>query len=442
MRWFETAPAAARLLRNLLNDALKKARPARLNAAHEPHLALLAAKGSSAERLAAAIGLVYGWSAEMDLPPEGGLAVVDPQALTPAEAVALHAWVTRGGTAAVLPAVPAHEEVLEILIGREVRLVEAPVYQLAPLPIPLMCGLGPYDLDWIEKVTYTPPPAANTVIADYALDIERVTPLLHSVHNPWEDFFVHGLDAEYLKMAVAARQRDSVMPYTYAAELLLGEGRVCFIQVRLLPERDKVRRLYSRFLANLGARIETGLLHTVKTQADTGLDALMALKREAHMDAAAILAYFTDPAYLLNNLGEGVFGWMRRIDRIEGALTIPGSAAGTWFLTVFIDSEANHDPARRPAGEVPDPSIVPDLYFEINCPFDLYVNGRQFAHAPAAPEGQVKVEDVLLRQGAGPSANRLVLVCQAGAEDIRLRAWFMSKFGEPLAGLKYRLTLD
>ena len=105
---------------------------------------------------------------------------------------------------------------------------------------------------------------------------------------------------------------------------------------------------------------------------------------------------------------------MRRIDRIEGALTIPGSAAGTWFLTVCTDSEANHDPARRPAGEVPDPSIVPDLFVEINCPFDLYVNGRQFAHASAAPGGTLKVDDVLLRKCTGGTCASLAQSAPGG----------------------------
>lgn len=442
-RWFDTAPAAARLVNNLLEYGFAACdSPGSQNDLLETYL--LTETGSPVDDLAEAFGLIFQRVRSLGRLPDRGLVVVDPAAIDSAAAVELHAWVARGGRAVVLPADPDQVPLLELLTGREVDLVEAPVYQLGAVPGPLTRGLAPFDLDWIEKVTYTPPPHANTVIGQYALEIERATPLLQSLDNPWEDFFVHGLDAEYVKMAIAAHhRRQSSLPYTYAAVLNQGDGLLVLIQVRCPPGNDKARRLYTRLLDNLGAQIDTPLLRTRKAESEEGLDGIMALAVEPHLDEAAMLAYFTAPDYLLNNLGEGVFGWMKRIDRTGGALTVPASAGKTWFLTAFIESAANHDPSQRAAGEVPDPSIVPDLSLEINCPFDLYVNGRCFAHTSDAPQGALKIEDVLLRQGAGPDSNRFVLVCRAPAvEDITLKAWFVSKFGEPLAGLRYLLTLD
>ena len=442
IRWFETAPAAACLLRNLLEYGIAACQ-AQGRSEDPPETCLLVDPGSPPEEFVKATGLIFQRVRSLSRLPESGLVVVDPAALDPASAVELHAWVARGGQAAVLPAGPEQESILEILAGREVGLVEAPVYQLAAVPGPLTRGLAPYDLDWIEKVTYTPPAFANTVIGQCALEIERAAPVLQSLDNPWEDFFVRGQDAEYVKMAVAARHRGlATIPYTYAATLALGEGRLAFIQVGMLPQNDKALRLYTRFLGNLGASFETPLLRTFKTAADDGLDAVMALAAEPYQDRVAMLAYFTATNFTLNNLGEGVYGWMKRFDRAGGALTIPASAGGTWFLTAFIESEVSDDPSLPAAGEEPAPAFGPDLFLEINCPFDLYINGGCVARSETAPEGTLKIEDVPLRKGAGPESNRFVLACQAGGEDIRTKAWFTTRSGEPLSGVKYRLTLD
>jgi hypothetical protein len=107
-------------------------------------------------------------------------------------------------------------------------------------------------------------------------------------------------------------------------------------------------------------------------------------------------------------------------------------------MTTFIDSPTNHDPTLRPANELPDSSIVPDLYLTANCPVAVYVNGHCFADFPAAPQGVVKIDDVVLRQGA----NRFLLLCRGGIADICLNTWFKSKFGEYLTDLKYHLTMD
>ena len=95
-------------------------------------------------------------------------------------------------------------------------------------------------------------------------------------------------------------------------------------------------------------------------------------------------------------------------------------------------------PAQRVTNVLPDPSLVPDLYLEINRPFRLYLNGRCLADAPAPSAGPAKIEDALLRQGI----NRLLQVCAAGAEEISLNAWFKDKLGAFLPDLRYRLTLD
>ena len=143
-------------------------------------------------------------------------------------------------------------------------------------------------------------------------------------------------------------------------------------------------------------------------------------------------AYFSSPEYALNNLGEGVFGWMLRLEQQAGVITIPNSSGQTWFLTVFIDSEINRDPARRESGVLPDSSIVPDLWIEANSPLTVFLNGQILIENASPVVGGFKVGDALLQKGI----NRLVIIARVGATDFQIRAWLLSKFGEPVSGIK------
>jgi hypothetical protein len=228
-------------------------------------------------------------------------------------------------------------------------------------------------------------------------------------------------------------------------------GKVYFSQVRATADHPKSIRFYSRLLGNLGAIFERKFLSIEKTPQDLDIPNWMALEQADYIDQEAMLAYFSAEDFTLNNLGEGVYGWMMRLEKTQaglektqaglektqGEVQIPGSAGKTWFLTVFVESAENHNPLKRAANELPDSSIVPDLYVKTNCAFTLYANGKLLAEEEA-PAESVKIEDVLLDQGI----NRLLIVCRAGVDDIRLDAWFRSKYGDPVSGLRYLLTLD
>jgi len=430
--YFDTAPQAALLLRNLLEYGLA------CKPVHPAITGLLAEEGSVAAQVIQAARLICHMINAGD-PTDAGLVVIDPDALDEAGAVTLHAYLAQGGQAVVLPAQPRHTPLLKLLAGQEIILEDAPVYQVQAVAGNAMRGISAHDLFFIEKVTYTPPPYTNTILCQYALRLEGSECLLQSAHNPWEEYFVKGMDAEFMKVAVATKNR--IAPFTpkcYAASLAVGAGQVTFIQVDLRVNNDKMQRLYTRLLANLGASFDTQLLHYVKHEQDYGFEAFMALAKEEYSDYAAMLVYFSDPNYILNNLGEGVYGWMKHLDKRDGAITVPNSTGKIYFMTTFIDSATNHDPTLRPANELPDSSIVPDLYLTANCPVAVYVNGHCFADFPAAPQGVVKIDDVVLRQGI----NRFLLVCHAGDANICLNTWFKSKFGEYLTDLKYHLTMD
>jgi hypothetical protein len=229
-------------------------------------------------------------------------------------------------------------------------------------------------------------------------------------------------------------------PRSYGMIAKPGGGEVILSQMRLLAENAKVRRAYARLLSNLGADIDTQLLQHLKDSLDYGIPAMMALPHEPYQNYERMETYFTDPDYILNNLGEGVFGWMKPVHQQDGWLHVPDSAGKAWFLTVFVESPINRDPSQRISGELPDPSMVPDLEVTTNSSFKLFINGRLYSDYthPDDSLADLFIDDAILRQGM----NRLVFVCRTHEDDILLNARFKSKFGDYLTDLIYHLTLD
>jgi hypothetical protein len=430
-RWAQH-PVACQLLRNLLEYGVTA--PA-LSAAADVRVIV----GPSSEAFLSSLGVQFTALAANDLPDEADLLVVDLAALDLAQAQALHGWVPAGLRLILLPVEPSQAEWLAALLGRQVAIIEAPVYQVAPLADPLTSGITPHDGYLFEKASYTQPPKTNRLICHHALEIPGAAPLLHDPQTPWEVYFVRRELDEYQKMARATQiLAEPFTPCMYGAVLPVGAGQVVLWQVDYRLDSEKVRRGWARLLANLGVGLATPLFSYRKAAADLGIPAFMAITCQPHMDEAAMIAYFSDPGYILNNLGEGVYGWMQRQDKHEGQVVVSGSAGQSCFLTVFIESEVNRDPEQRATDVLPDPSLVPDLYLEINRPCQVYLNGRCLADLPEVAAGPAKIEDALLRRGV----NRLFIHCPTGEPELRLNAWFKDKLGAFLPGLRYRLTLD
>jgi beta-galactosidase len=320
-----------------------------------------------------------------------------------------------------------------------VTINDAPVYQVINCGHTIGRGIADSDLFGMERVTYTPATHHNRLVALHALEGLAGECLFQNANDPWEDFFVHGKDGEWQKIAIATmRQEQTPRIDTYGAVVPVGAGRIIFCQLLLDTGSEKARRVYKQLLSNLGVRINTHLLAFVREHKDFAIETWMGLPRLPYQDIEAMERYFTDPQYTLNNLGEGVFGWMKRYERHGGAVNIPGSAGQDFFLTVFVDSDINRDPGLRDKQQLPDSSIVPDVFMEINCPCKMFVNGKLIFVSHEIPAHGIKVEDVVLKQGI----NRLVILCLETEEDIRLNTWFLNKYGDPIPGLRYLVTLD
>ncbi len=434
MEFYDDAPQACLLLRNILQYGAAP-RPAAVPAV------LLAKPGSAARRWAQALRVEC---TAIDAPrelPAGATVLADPEALDGRSAAWLRTQAEGGATVVLLPLRPQHKELADTLCGMPVAVLPEQLYQLQPVEHPLTRSLSAFDLYHLERATYAPANKVNSVICTHGLALDGGETLLQSVQNPWPQFFLQGQDGEPIKMAVADRVlAEPFVPRRCGVRVPVGRGSVVLCQ--LLPDADnvKLRRAWLRLLANVGLSIATPLLGYVKHPEDSCIPHMMALLLAEHQDAGAALAYFTDAAYVLNNLGEGVYGWMKRVEKQEGRLTVPGSAHRPVFLTVFVWSELNRDPLKRRDGELPDSSIVPDVLLAANCATRLFVNGKEYA-VPASPmnaAGEFRIADVVIDRGV----NRIALACRGGGEDVSVGLRFASMYGGHPDGLKYQLTMD
>ncbi len=360
---------------------------------------------------------------------------------------ALRNHVAAGGCVLVLPAAAEHAAALSALLGAGVTVEPAETCQVQPLPHALTRGLSVHDLYHLEKISYAPPEKVNSPIACHALRCAEADVLFTDVHAPWHRYFASRELRECQKNAIAnIVVGEPFEPRAFGVARRVGRGWVVLSQLLLPDERQrdadygiKLRRVYARLLANLGADVRSPLFTHVKAAQDVSAPGLMALIPEPQQDAVAVESFFADPRFALNALGETPFGRMRPVERQAGAICVAESRGRTCFLTTFIESEINRDPSRRAADELPDSSIVPDLRLGRNCAVRVYVNGRPVAdlEQPAGDE-TVTVPDVPLWQGL----NRLALVCRGGGEDIRLSLILLDKRGGPAGGIKYQLTLS
>ncbi len=433
----EQVPQARLLLKNMLQYALSK------HTVNRCETWLLADAKSEAAGFLHSLGIridkvlpdLARVGMDLQSPP---LLIVDPDILHAEAAQELRYLLDAGARVLLLPCGPEQENFIQSLTRTPVKLEPAEAYQVQAVENSITRGIPASDLFWIEKVTYSPASMKNTPICLHSLSMEGADAILKSVHNPWHDYFIRGLDAEFQKVAIATMNaRAAFQERAYGLCAPVGQGRLYFSQVQPVADLPKSRRFYTRLLGNLGAVFDYAFLKRPGDSQDLDIPHWMGLEQSDYVDPEAMLTYFSAADYVLNNLGEGVYGWMRRLEKNRGSIRVDRSAGKTWYLTVFVESAENHNPLKRAADELPDSSIVPDLYIKTNCAFSLYVNGGLLAQRKANAD-IIKIEDVLLDQGN----NRTLLVCQAGVEDIQLNAWFRNKYGDPVKGLRYLLTLD
>ncbi|MCR2803897.1 glycoside hydrolase family 2 protein [Paenibacillus soyae] len=358
------------------------------------------------------------------------LLLVEPRLLAEAgapAASALRRYAQCGGRVVVLAAEPGQEAVLSALLDRSVSIREQETFHLeADYAIPEARGLSPLDLFGFDKVFLSPREVANRPLAAHGIEATHGMSVLCSgvEGTAWKDYFVGQHTDEYSRRALIELNRETERPAGhYVLAESLGEGRLLLSQLLMEPASDKAVRLYTKLLANLGASFDDKLLAAAKGDEAWAVEKVMALPCPSHVDFEAMKAYYIDPAFSLNNLGEGLYGWMMKKERVreDGSFRIANPGRERWFLSCFVYMlEPGLGPYEIRRGR---------LAVDANCDYEIYMNG-------------CKIIDQEQRISLKAGINRLIIIVSDPEETLRIRMVFLTEEGSYMRHLQYRLTID
>ncbi|GLX66725.1 glycoside hydrolase family 2 protein [Paenibacillus glycanilyticus] len=418
---FYRVPQACLLLRNLLAYAgsIRTTAASRTGALIEP--------GGASDIFLRTIKLSFDELSSIPTSSldEYELLIVEPKLLTSSEfALGLREYAAKGGQVVILPVVDGPDEAaLSYLLNRPVIVTEQQTYHLeADYSSAAMQGFSPVDLFGYDKVFLSPRDVVNRPLASHNLSADGIDVLCQSVEGTaWYDYFINQHTDEYSRLALVELNREKEQPAGhYVLQMQTGQGTVVLSQLLIEPESDKAIRLYTRLLANLGAAFEDQLLSAVKGSSEWAVEKIMAMPCPPYVDFEAMKAYYIDPEFSLNNLGEGLYGWMQKKERRvgDGTFRILHPNGDRWFLSCFV--------------YLVDPSAetkVGQLELTTNCACEIYMNGSLVPK----PEKEIRLQ-------AG--INRLIAIVDGAEEHIRLAMVFKNLDGTPMRHLGYKLTLD
>lgn len=349
---------------------------------------------------------------------------------------ALRRFAQNGGKVLVLPALPEDASALALLADGAVKVIDHETYHLeAEYVCHEVSGMSPVDLFGFDKVHLSPRNVVNKPLALHRLEIPGAAVLCRSVEGTaWKDFFVGQYAAEYSRLALVEFNRDKARESgVFLAGLPLGNGQLLFSQMLLDADSAKSIRLYTRLLANLGAAFGDGLLQSVKGDGEWAIESLMALPCPPYVDFAAMKSYYTDPEFSLNNLGEGLYGWMKKKERSseDGTVLLDNPGGTPWFLSCFVHVPvAGADAVSVTTAETGTAAErVGKLRINTNAPCEIYLNGR----LEPEPQNRITLQ---------PGVNRLIAIVHSAKEDVRLGLVFLNEDGHYMKDLQYRMTMD
>jgi len=366
--------------------------------------------------------------------------IIDPDSLASSNIKDIQDFTENGGTTLVLPCSDIHVDKLEMLLRSTVTMRSAATYQLEASTDSLITqGITITDLFRYEKIPLTPRLVENKPICTHSIEADGAVMLANNVTNtPWYDYFVRNLSAEYSRIALVEmnkRREDAALPYL--AEKVSGKGRFILSQISIDSSNEKNIRIYSRILGNLSCLINHKELFSYeKCDRDYAMDYIMALPHEEYKDYKAAEEYYSDKNYSLNNLGEGFYGWMKKIEKDnEGFININGSSNRTYFLSCFINKAED-----RSSNSAKQDNKEYNLQIASNCALKLWINGELLKEFEEHDEAQhtFSVPEIKLIYGL----NRFIISAAASKKDIKLRMVFKNPDGTYSDDLRYQLTID
>lgn len=448
MDHLQRVPQALLLLRSLLQYAGRAVHAAAPSAAHSAAAEPAAAPAPAAARSAAVWVRSGGTAAALlsklrlkghRLDSAAGLSGLTPGLLVveaallgaPGAAEAVRQAALAGGSVLVLPAEPGGQEALARLLDAPVRIAPHGTYHLAAdYAHAAVQGISPVDLFGFDKVHLSPRDVVNRELAGCRLEVPDAEVLCTSVEGTaWKDYFAGQHTAEYSRLAlVELNRRQAAAPGAFVIRQAAGAGEILCSQLLADPDSDKSLRLYTRLLANLGAAFDDELLLHDKEDAQWAVEAAMTLFCPPHIDYEAMKDYYTDPEFSLNNLGEGLYGWMKKKERRpDGTFLIPAPEGRPLFLSCFVHLPETADTA---SGSVSSGGTrTGRLRVNSACAFEIYMNGN------LVPKPE---QEITLASGV----NRLIAIVRGAQEDIAFGMVFLNTDGTYMNDLEFRLTMD
>lgn len=431
---YNTVPQACLLLRNIISYAVGL-KPVKLSST-----ALLAAKESLLSEFVLKLNLVFD---EIDGSHDLGMyktILVDLKAVTDNISKKLSHFASEGGNIFIFPLEKSQEAELQRLLGCPVFIREARAYHLKRAKDDYLTdSISLVDLFRYEKVHLSPRNVENIPICENSIEIEGAECLLESVNGtPWYDYFVQKHSSEYSKIALVdinSKSKKEDLPYLVRKRC--GEGSYIISQLSIDWKNEKNIRCYTRLLSNTGSSICGDIFSYIKGEKDYAVDYFMTLPHHEYNDYQKAEAYYSDKEFSLNNLGEGLYGWMKKVERnaSDGFIDIKDSSGQTYFLTCFTDHI--RDKCKKTDQHEVQNCI---LQLDINCSFKLWINGALLKeHIKKTNDmDSVSIDGIILAKGL----NRLVIVCRASEKDISLRPVFKLPDGGYPDNIKYQLTID
>ena len=401
---YESVPQACVLFRNILRFAQ--------NAACSTYVPV-GAIGKKAEEFLSATNAAFGLCNENY--SEFGIITAD---ITEADPLKLKEFAKNGGTVLVLPFDRSGAEKLNILTETEITAVPTEVSHAKCFTKSFITsGISPVDLFRYDKIPMSPRQVKNKRIALNTVHAEGMTPLVCDVPNTiWEDSFWHSMRTEPCIIPIVSINRENMKtPEPLLGEIKLGEGRVILSQLSADSTDEKDIRVYTRILENLAAETHTELFSYRRTLSDEAVDYFMTLPIEPWQDIDSAREYYTDPEFSLNNLGEGLYGWMLKVEksRSDGFITVPDSAGKMYFLTCFADKEKTEQV---------------NVHIDSSVPVVFYLDGKVQSSC-----------DVTLKAGV----NRIAIEANNSSEEnLKFRVIITDLNGKPLSDIHTHLTID
>lgn len=437
---FLEVPQAAILLRNIMEHAYLNIPEVGLKTV------LIAKKDGNSDKLFTKLLLKYEQKENVEelknheVMDTYKIVIVDPDLINEKNIKSLSEFVENGGVLLILPANNEKVEVLSKIAGASIDIFEKPTFQLIRTSDEKITqGMSIVDLFRFEKVICSPRMVKNVEIAINSISVEGGETLLESVEGtPWHDYYVRNYIEEFSIIALADKNRKyKKKSHPYLSRIKKGKGCIIFSSISIDSSFEKNVRIYGRLISNLGGEIGNNLFTYIKGHNDFSADYLMTLPHHLYKNFDAEMKYYTDKEYSLNNLGEGLYGWMQKIekDSIDGFINIPNSKDNIYFMTCFpvlLEENTNENNTQN--------SLMTTIEIDVNCKLDIYINGSLIKKVDEDFIGskRIKTQEAELFRGL----NRMVLVCYGGAEDIKIRPVFMNLDGSYVSTIKYQLTID